>query len=185
MEFRIQHFEHIDSTNSYLLGLARRGEPEGLVITAEYQSNGRGRLDRKWTSPRGENLLFSFLLRPPFPASKAPLLTQQTCQAVVYTLDRLFGIRSTVKKPNDVMVGGKKICGILVESESTSSARTIDFAVVGIGLNVNSEPVNLCKNATSVLAETGRITDLGYILDAFLSNFSDLYSKNMLSHFKH
>ncbi len=153
LKFRIRKFKEISSTNSFLLSLPPAKTKEGLVITAEHQTQGRGKPGRKWISPRGKNLLFSVLIKPPIAAAKAPLLTQTACRSVAAVLDK-YGIESQFKRPNDILTAGKKICGILIETGT--SGTNLDYAVIGVGLNVNAVPDSLEVPAVSMKELCGR-----------------------------
>jgi BirA family biotin operon repressor/biotin-[acetyl-CoA-carboxylase] ligase len=155
MQFQIQSFKELSSTNSLALDYAAKGASEGLVIVADYQTNGRGKPGRKWVSPRGKNLLFSILLRPPISPSKAPSITQIACRSVAKVLKCQYEIPCTFKRPNDVLVKGKKVCGILAESSSRSNG-DLEAVVVGIGLNVNAGLEELVPEATSLKELTAR-----------------------------
>jgi len=172
MQFNIQHFEEIPSTNTLALELASKQAEEGLVIVADYQTEGRGKPGRKWVSPRGKNLLFSLLLRPAVPPSRAPILTQITCRSVAKVLTEQYGISSTFKRPNDILVGGKKICGILVEARSSASG-TLDCVVIGIGLNVNARPQELVPEATSLKELTGKEISRENLLHEILNQLQE------------
>lgn len=168
MNFKIKHFKRIPSTSDYLLQEAKKGMPEGAVVTTDYQTKGRGRYQRKWVSPPGKNLLFSLLLRPDLKPSQAPFLTHVACTSVRQVLETQYGIQATIKKPNDLLVAGKKICGILVESSSSSNNK-LDFAVIGIGLNVNSAENELIPTATSFKIIKGREYSIKRLFKALLS----------------
>ena len=155
LRFSIQRFRKASSTNTMACRRASEGASEGLVLVADYQTEGRGKPGRKWISPSGKNLLFSLLLRPPIMARQAPLLTQVACRSVASVLRRKYGIASTFKRPNDILVHGKKICGILVESSSRPSGR-LESAVIGIGLNVNAGFRELIPDAISMKALKNR-----------------------------
>ena len=137
-KFQIQKFKEVDSTNTFARLAADNGAPDGSVFVADHQTTGRGQQGRKWSSPPGENLLFSLLLRPLMTPQKATMITQIACQSVGSVLKEKYGIESTTKWPNDILVDGKKICGILVES--SSSAAELQDVIIGIGLNVNAVP---------------------------------------------
>lgn len=124
-----------------------------MVFTADYQTEGHGKWRRKWVSPAGKNLLFSVLLRPQFKAPKAPLLTQIACRSVQRVLERRCGIHATFRRPNDVMVHGRKICGVLVEAKGRANG-DLESVVVGVGLNVNAKAGELVPGATSLWEET-------------------------------
>lgn len=174
MRYQVKHFKTLTSTNDHALVLARQNAPEGMVITADYQTHGRGREKKRWISPRGENLLFSILVRPPVKANRAPLLTQIAAASVKEALVREFPTtRIRIKKPNDVLMNGKKICGILVESSSKNGK--LDFAVVGIGLNVHSKISTRIKTATSIYEEIGRKIEKNRLFRHILSIFKLKY----------
>ncbi len=167
MKFNIQHFAEIASTNSYVMEQARLGANEGLVIVADYQTEGRGKPGRKWISSRGKNLLFSVLLRPPLAAHEAPLLTQTVCRSVAAVLKN-HGISPAFKRPNDLMVDGKKICGVLVEASSSASG-VLESVVAGIGLNVNSEKDELIPEAISMKEASGQEFSREELLEEILN----------------
>ncbi|MCZ7555619.1 MAG: biotin--[acetyl-CoA-carboxylase] ligase [Bacteroidia bacterium] len=128
------HFASIDSTNTYAKQIAKEDGRHGTLVTADYQTAGRGRLSRSWNAAPGSNILASLILHPSRSLEDWGGLPLLAGCAVVRTLNGLADISSEVKWPNDVMAGGKKICGILVESGSLGSR---SWAVVGIGINVN------------------------------------------------
>jgi len=123
----------LESTSQTLRELADDDEPEGTVVVAEEQKAGRGRLGRGWCSPKG-GLWFSIILRPPVPPAEAPKLTLMGAVAVARGLDNRFAIKTRLKWPNDVLVSGKKLCGILAEARCTDK---LDFVILGIGINAN------------------------------------------------
>jgi biotin-[acetyl-CoA-carboxylase] ligase BirA-like protein len=134
--FTIRHFKELRSTNTHLQKLAAEGAEEGLVIVADYQTEGRGKPGRQWISPAGKNLLFSVLLRPPISQAEAPMITQIACRSVAAILKNEFGLDPAFKRPNDILINGKKICGVL--TESSSSLTQLKSVIIGIGLNVNA-----------------------------------------------
>jgi BirA family biotin operon repressor/biotin-[acetyl-CoA-carboxylase] ligase len=140
----------LESTSQTLLGLANDDELEGTVVVAEEQKAGRGRLGRGWSSPKG-GLWFSILLRPSIPPSEAPKLTLMAAVAVARGLENRFAIKARLKWPNDVLVQGKKLCGILAEARC---GEKLDFVVVGIGINANflvsALPEELRRTATTM-----------------------------------
>lgn len=149
----VEVVEQSPSTNALVAGRAREGAPEGLVVVTEHQTAGRGRLDRAWTTPARSGLTFSVLLRPVVPADRWPWLPLLTGRAVGAAL-RAHGFPAGVKWPNDVLVEGRKVAGILVERVETPTGPA---AVVGIGLNVRL-PAELLPvpTATSLLVEAQR-----------------------------
>lgn len=123
------------STNDYAFKLGVEGAPEGTVVIAETQTKGRGRMNRVWQSPPGKNLYTSIVLRPKIEPAVAPQITLVAGVAVAETLNAFCPGRAFIKWPNDVLIGGRKVCGILTEMKT--SAGGIDFVIVGIGININ------------------------------------------------
>lgn len=165
--------EQTGSTNADVAAAARAGAPEGTVHTTDSQSAGRGRLDRAWTSPPGSGAIVSVLLRPDaVPAARwvwLPLLVGLAVDATVHE----FGVDSALKWPNDVLVDGRKIAGILLERVETDQGAA---AVVGVGLNVSMRQDELpIPTATSLLLEGATETDRTIVLRAFLRNLELLY----------
>ena len=167
IRFQIEKLGEVSSTNTLLLERAKQGAPEGLVLTARSQTAGRGKPGRQWISPVGKNLLFSILLRPPLSPAQAPMLTQIACRAVAKVLKEKYDITSEFKRPNDVMVGSKKICGTLVEAITSQSK--LEAVVIGIGLNVNAAVSDLPPDGVSMGATKG----LDYSIDEVLSYLLD------------
>ncbi|MBI4115301.1 MAG: biotin--[acetyl-CoA-carboxylase] ligase [Candidatus Omnitrophica bacterium] len=151
----IHRFKQIDSTNTVAFRYAAGGAPSGSVFVADYQTKGRGKWGRKWISPRGKNLLFSILLRPNFKASHAPWITQIACRSVAKVLGKRYDLTTSFKRPNDVLVNGKKICGVLVEAKGRTDGH-IESLVIGIGLNVNTKGEEVFPGATSIYEEYGK-----------------------------
>jgi len=154
-------FTETDSTNELAMRRGRQGEAGGLAIFAERQTAGRGRFGRVWASASHRGLWFSLLLRPSLPLPLWPRLTTWTAVAVADAIEDGLGLAATIKWPNDVLLGGKKIAGILAESGTDTFGEP--FAVVGIGVNVNHEPADfppeLRAKAGSLRMATGRIID--------------------------
>lgn len=182
LKFRIHRFKQTDSTNSLALRWGERGAPAGSVFVTDFQTRGRGKWGRKWVSPNGENLLFSILLRPRFKAARAPGLTQLACRSVAKVLTKRFCLPVAFKRPNDLLVRGKKICGILVEARGRATGE-LENLVIGIGLNVNSSSEELVAGATSLREETGKRQSLPSLLKAILRELGkdlDVYVAYML-----
>ena len=167
---RLIHFESLPSTNTYTKVQASAGEQEGLIVLADSQTTGFGRFDRVWHSPLG-GLYFSILLRPSaFPIREAPLITLTTGVAVAKVLQSALGVPSKLKWPNDVMISNRKVAGILAESSIVGEL--IEYVVVGIGLNANTEistfPDDLQNQVTTLQEELGRLVILprifGYLI---------------------
>ena len=173
---RIIHFDRIGSSMDATRRLAEAGEPEGLVSIVEEQTAGRGRFNRAWVSPRGQNVSFSLLLTPS--VDRLPYMNMAATLAVAGALTRAAGLKTTIKWPNDVRVGGRKISGILIETASRPDGRL--FAVPGIGINVNFDPSEhpeIADLATSVYRETGQKADRTLILREVLEQMDELYAE--------
>jgi len=154
---RILHFFKIDSTNSVAMRLGEAGEPHGTVVVAEEQTAGRGRAGRSWASEKSAGIYTSLLLRPPIPPGHAPLLTLVAGLAARDAAAEDLDAQPDVRWPNDLLVGGRKFCGILTEMHAEPDR--IHYAVIGIGMNVNQTkmPPDLADRATSLRIETHRI----------------------------
>lgn len=162
------------STNAHVAEAAHRGCAEGLVVAAEYQSRGRGRLDRGWQSPPRAGLTFSVLLRPQgVPANRWPWLPLLAGVAVVEATTRVSAVEAGLKWPNDVLVGNRKLAGVLLERVGVASAPA---AVVGVGLNVTTTAEELVTPAaTSLLLEGATTYDRATVLGAVLSTLERWY----------
>ena len=177
----------VNSTNLWAKRLARSGAQEGTIAVAETQSSGRGRLDRRWYSPIG-GLWFSVVLRPKIHSSQVSQLTVVTALSVIQTLRDLYGLEAEAKWPNDVLVNGRKICGIL--GEANSEANKVSFVIMGIGLNANFEvdrglPESIAVSATSLETEIGHKVGLEQLLITLLKRFEadyDIYAHRGFSH---
>jgi BirA family biotin operon repressor/biotin-[acetyl-CoA-carboxylase] ligase len=132
---QFHYFQEVDSTNSYARRLAERGASEGEVVIAERQLAGRGRLGRSWVSPPQGNLYVSLLLRPALAPVHAPQITLMAAVALADTVASFVAEPPTIKWPNDILIRGKKLAGIL--TESCCDSRRIEFVVLGIGVNLN------------------------------------------------
>ncbi len=156
---RLLFLPEIDSTNRLALQLAQDGEPEGTVVIADRQTEGRGRLQRVWQSPPGCNLYASFLLRPAIAAADAARITLMAGVAVAETISFFCPAGVGLKWPNDVRIRGRKVSGILTEMRMTGGA--VEAVVVGIGMNVNMARADFDpayrEAATSLREETGQI----------------------------
>ena len=171
--------EELDSTNAKARQLAEDGALDGTVVIADRQSAGRGRLGRRWESPPSVNLYCSILLRPQIPVQQAPQLTFLSAVAVAETLNHLYQITARVKWPNDILVGGAKIAGLL--NEMNAETEQIHFVVLGVGVNLNMTteqfPAELLYPATSVYLERGQAIDRAAFVRDFLQRLDAHYQE--------
>lgn len=175
---RTLYFPRLDSTNACLMKLAEQGEPEGTVVLTDEQTAGRGRFGRTWTAPPGTSLLVSVLLRPKVGLADSSKLNLVAALAVRRTLQGVAALSSAIKWPNDVLINGRKVCGILAETTTSTGSGTKSALVLGIGLNVNQDsqnfPVEFRDQATSLRIETGREQSRPLLLQALLKSLEDL-----------
>ena len=171
---QILRFESLASTNIEAARQATEGAAEGLCVVAGEQTAGRGRLQRRWVSPKNAGLYFSIILRPQFEQSIWPLLTLMAAIAVHDVLREACALETDIKWPNDILLNDKKLCGILAETVETPLGRAV---VVGIGVNLtkNSFPEELELEATSVEAATGRSQKLEGLLEALIAALRRYY----------
>lgn len=162
--WRVEHFDEIDSTNSYVAKQVNAVLTEGLVAIADYQSSGRGRLDRQWSSPPRSSLLCSILLRPQLEADGLQLVVAAVALAARAALVRLSGVRPQLKWPNDLVVGENKLAGLLAEVVGTERDLAV---VVGLGVNLTYPGPEGVKS-TSVLLESGLTIAPRALLDLVL-----------------
>ncbi len=175
--------EELGSTQERARGLARGGASHGTLVISGVQTGGRGRLGRSWDSPAG-GLWMSLVLRPDFDAVLASRITPSAAVAVATAL-RELGIEARIKWPNDVLVAGRKVCGILAEASAANATvtsksarldpaiRRLDFVVLGIGMNANLDPEDLGvpdREVTTLRSELGHDIDLGELLKNLLRN---------------
>ena len=173
----IHRLGEVASTQGEAARLAAAGASEGTVVTATHQSAGRGRRGREWLDAPGESLLMSIVLRPRIPPNLAPQLSLVAAVAVVDAL-KSAGVAATIRWPNDVMVGERKICGMLPEAVTTREG-TLEHVILGIGLNVNQRgfPAPIRTLATSMRIETGREHAVDGMLDAVLAALEGWYPR--------
>lgn len=168
-------FNEVLSTNSIAKFLASTGTDEGAVVIAETQTNARGRSGKKWESPKG-GVWLSLVLKPNVSPAKASLITLATGVAVAKTL-RNIGADATIKWPNDVLIDGKKISGILTEANATFNS--VDYVVVGVGIDTNLKieefPKELQKGATSLNNEVNEKVPENEIIARLLKEFEEVY----------
>ena len=162
----VRRLAETDSTNRYALDLARAGAPDGVVVVADHQRAGRGRLGRTWTAPPGASLLVSVLLRPELPPEERHVVVMAAAVAMAEALELTARVNASTKWPNDLLVGNRKIAGILAEA-------TGDAVVVGIGVNLDwpEIPRELEGVATACNLESGRTTSRDELLAGFLVRY--------------
>ncbi|WNS44527.1 biotin--[acetyl-CoA-carboxylase] ligase [Paenibacillus sp. MMS20-IR301] len=176
---RIQRLDTVSSTQEEAKRLAENGAPEGTAVMAEEQTGGRGRMGRKWHSPRGKGIWMSLVLRPELPLSLTPQLTLLAGVAVCTAIRTVTGVPAGIKWPNDLLAGGRKICGILLESSFREGGLHYCIAGIGIAVNLTEEdyPDELKTVGTSLLIEGGGIpVDRMRLAAAVLTELEYLYT---------
>ena len=175
----VRVFEETTSTNDVVEKLARDGVKEGAVVFAESQTKGRGRLGRKWMSPARKGLWFSILLRPGLRPQQATQLTVAGATALWRAIESQTALRPEIKWPNDILVRGKKVAGIL--TELSAELDRVKHVILGIGVDVNQSagefPSELRKSATSLRIETGRLISRPELAVAILRELDSDYSR--------
>jgi BirA family biotin operon repressor/biotin-[acetyl-CoA-carboxylase] ligase len=172
-------FPEVGSTNTEAFRLAESGALEGTVVLAELQNRGKGRLGRKWESPGGVNIYCSVILRPAILPVATPQLTFVSSLAVCRAIETVPGLSPLIKWPNDILLGGRKVAGLL--NELSAETDRVNFLVLGIGLNVNMAerqfPPDLRHPATSLAIEAGHHISRLDILRALLTELDGLYAR--------
>lgn len=173
----IRVFQETGSTNDVVEKLARDGVREGVVVFAESQTKGRGRLGRRWFSPAGQGLWFSVLLRPALPPSAVTQLTIASATAVARALARQTGLTPQIKWPNDILFGHKKVVGIL--TELSAELDQVRYVIMGIGVDVNLTdfPPEISEVATSLAVAAGRPFSRAEIAAAILEELETDYAR--------
>lgn len=178
-------FNQTDSTQSLCEGLARDRAQEGLVVFAESQKKGRGRLGRTWASPSKTGLWFSTLFRPPWRPDAVTRLTVLSAVALARAIENETGLEAQIKYPNDLMVKNRKLCGILTEMRT--EVDMVQYAILGVGLNVNATlsdfPVEVRQIATSLKIETGTSLNRSGLAARILSELERAYQDTRTGHF--
>lgn len=179
----IYHLPEIDSTNSYARSLAYEGAPEGTIVITEFQTEGRGKQSHKWESSKESNILMSLILRPSLKIDRVLKITLATADILISSLERVLRksqydqMRLNVKWPNDILVNGKKIGGVL--TESSLREKEVIFVIVGLGLNINQDLSDLSSEtrglATSLFHETQEKFEREPIIAEIISSFEKKY----------
>lgn len=171
---QVLYYPRTTSTNEAAKRLARRGAAEGTVVVADEQTRGRGRQGRSWVASPRSSILASIVLHPA--VAQLPQLGMAASLAIMQAIKVITGLESSIKWPNDVLLNGKKVSGILVEGEVTGDR--VDFAIVGIGINVNLDVSTLpeiAAIATSLSQETARVVSRLAVWRSLLQEFEELY----------
>ncbi|GAE25048.1 biotin-protein ligase [Halalkalibacter wakoensis JCM 9140] len=173
----ITYFDETDSTQYTAHKLAQEGAKEGHVVIANEQTKGKGRLGRQWFSRKGTSVSMSLILRPELPPQKTPQLTLLTAVSVVRGLKKATGIDCDIKWPNDILINGKKLVGILTEMQADPDR--VNSIIIGIGMNINQHHDDFTPEirelATSVALVKGKNVDRAKIIAAVLNEFEQLY----------
>jgi BirA family transcriptional regulator, biotin operon repressor / biotin---[acetyl-CoA-carboxylase] ligase len=177
----VVRLDTVDSTQSVAFALAERGAADRTVVVADQQLAGRGRRGRTWSAPTGTSLLASIIVRPRLPQALLSTLSLTTAVAAAEALRRVARVDARLKWPNDVLVSGRKIAGILLESrmggapapDGSAHAGPAIVTIIGVGINLGQRefPVDLADSATSVALETGRAPSRDAVLTALLEEF--------------
>ena len=170
----ILRFDSLPSTNDEAARQAAAGAPEGLCVVAREQTAGRGRGGRAWVSPKDAGLYLSVVLRPAFDARAWPLITLAAALAAREALREACGVEADIKWPNDLLAGGRKLCGILAETVEGARGRAVVLGV-GVNLRAGSFPPELLDTATSVEGQTGRAPDAERLLEALTRSLARRY----------
>lgn len=184
----LYYYDETDSTNARIGELAGAGAPDGTLAVADKQTAGRGRRGRGWDSPPGMNIYMSLLLRPDMDPSDAPMITILMALAVCESVTEVTGGENAgddtpaarIKWPNDIVIRGRKVCGIL--TEMNMEAGRISGVIVGVGINVNQGERNLFPEeirdtATSLKLECGHAIDRSILIAMIMERFEDLYGR--------
>ncbi|MCE7792146.1 biotin--[Salipaludibacillus sp. CUR1] len=171
----VVYHNSVTSTQTVAQQLANEGVSEGTVVVADEQTGGKGRLGRVWDSEKGSGVWMSLVLKPQIDFRKAPQLTLLTAVAVTRAIESVSGLPLSIKWPNDLLVNGKKLCGILTEMQADPDR--VQSVIIGIGLNVNhgAFPEDLSEIATSMNIEAGKPFNRAEVIAAILNEFSWLY----------
>ena len=171
----VRYMETIDSTNLYARRLGEDGAAEGVLVDADEQTAGKGRSGRHWTTPPGSAIAMSVLLRPRIAPERISMVTLVMGLAVAKAVRELYGLDALITWPNDVVVNGKKICGILTEMSAELMA--VNYIVIGVGINSNMKefPAEIRTTATSIALELGRDVSRARLIAEVMKHFETLY----------
>lgn len=172
----IYYYDVTDSTNIRAKELAEEGHPSGTLVVADCQESGRGRRGRSWDSPSGTGIFMTLLLKPEMNPNHASMLTLVAAMAVARAISKCADTEALIKWPNDIVIGGKKICGIL--TEMSAQFDFINHIVIGIGINVHNEhfPEEIAETASSILLQTGKRIRRAELIEQILEQFEHYYA---------
>lgn len=173
----IYYFDSIDSTNTKAKELAEEGHPSGTLVVADRQTAGKGRRGRSWESPTGIGIFMTLMLKPEINPNNASMLTLVAAMATTRAIRRVTGVPAMIKWPNDIVMNGKKVCGIL--TEMSAQFDYINHIVIGIGINVHNEefPEEIAQTASSLFLESGQHIHRASLIEAFLEEFENVYAE--------
>ncbi len=177
----LYYFEKTGSTNNDAKRFAEEGAPHGTLVVADYQENGKGRRGRMWQAPAGVNVYFTLVLRPSLLPEKASMLTLVMAYSVAKAINRQTGLDAGIKWPNDIVVGKKKVCGILTEMSLQMEEKTIQHVVIGVGININQRefPKEIKETAGSLLLAGGKTVSRAGIVQKVMEEFEKDYEMFM------
>lgn len=179
----IYHYDSLESTNDKAYQLAELGAIEGAIVVAETQTKGKGRMGREWASPYGTGLYFSMILRPKVSLTRLPSITLVAAGSIAKMLRNVYDIDAGIKWPNDIYSGNGKIGGILTEIKAQQDM--VDFVIIGIGLNVNTQAIYLPSIGTSLMALKDKLfvrkEVFSKILEAFEADYNEFISAGFAS----
>lgn len=193
LHLNIEVQDCVTSTNTIVKEFGAKGEPEGTVLVADHQTQGRGRYGRSFYSPNGTGVYFSILLRPEMSANDAPALTTLAAVAVARGIEKTFHTSVEIKWVNDLFLNGNKVCGILTEGAFDMESNGMEYVVVGIGINVyqpqNGFPTDLKSIAGSLTEQSGRVKDcrnqlVAQCLNYFFEYYEEFDKKDYLKDYR-
>ena len=176
---QVVYFEETDSTNTQAKRLAEEGAESGTLVVADMQTAGKGRRGRSWQQSSGTMISMTFILKPEFPPDEASMLTLVAAHSVAKAIEEETGLTASIKWPNDIIINGKKIVGILTEMSLSVEQDCIHYVVVGIGINVNLTeiPEEIRETATSLSLETGRSIGRSKLIARVMEYFEKDYEQ--------
>ena len=181
---KIYYFDKINSTQNFALELAQKPHENGSVVIAERQTQGRGRLNRKWISPKG-GIWMSILLRPNFEPSYTSLFPMATSLALAVSIEKTLKVKTELKWPNDITINGKKVAGILIDASIESNK--IDYLIIGIGINFRINPGTISKSikqknyGITTLVKKDQEGNPVELVQQFLLELEETYNKVMIN----